>query len=110
MPKRGVPVKSVSSAKSAGPRMAANFPLAAKNPNHRYTYSKHTILSTNLRLQPVRKTELPIKSNSLVERIGMGLFSRIMEMCEVVEIDGPDFRTEVRKAGVDFEEKHRDSH
>ncbi len=78
--------------------------------NHRYTYSKHTILSTNLRLQPVRKTELSVKSNSLVERIGMGLYSRIMEMCEVVEIDGPDFRTEVHKPGLDFQEKTRDSH
>ena len=78
--------------------------------NHRYTYSKQTILSTNLRLQPVRKTELSVKDNSLVERIGVGLFSRIMEMCEVVEIDGPDFRTDIHKAGLDFKEKTRDSH
>ncbi len=78
--------------------------------NHRYTYSKHTILSTNLPLQPVRKTELSVKNNSLVEKIGMGLYSRLMEMCEVVEIDGEDFRTEVHKPGLDFQEKTRDSH
>ena len=78
--------------------------------NHRYTYSKHTILSTNLPLQPVRTTELSVKNNSLVEKIGMGLYSRLMEMCEVVEIDGEDFRTEVHKPGLDFQEKTRDSH
>jgi len=77
--------------------------------NHRYTYSKHTILSTNLQIQSTKKTELSVKSNSLVEKIGVGLFSRIMEMCEVVEIDGPDFRTDIHKAGLDFKEKNQNS-
>ena len=42
--------------------------------NHRYTYSKHTILSTNLQIQSTKKTELPIKSNSLVEKIGVSIY------------------------------------
>jgi hypothetical protein len=33
-----------------------------------------------------------------------------MEMCEVVKIDGEDFRTEVLKSGLDSYEKHRNSH
>ena len=75
--------------------------------NHRYTYKKLTILSTNWPLQPKKgnsprtdKLSTAIK-DTLEERIGRRLFSRIMEMCEVVKIDGPDFRTEILKAGKD---------
>ncbi len=28
-----------------------------------------------------------------------------MEMCEIIEMDGPDARTEIHKARHDFEEK-----
>lgn len=79
--------------------------------NHRYTYNKATILSTNWPLKPPAnpspgsrgKTE-PLQ-NTLAERIGQRLFSRIMEMCEIIEIDGPDFRTDIHKARHDFEKK-----
>jgi DNA replication protein DnaC len=43
--------------------------------------------------------------NTLAERIGQRLFSRIMEMCEIIEMDGPDFRTDIHKEGHDFEKK-----
>ena len=79
--------------------------------NHRYTYKKQTILSTNWPLQTESKRPptsqgltKPIKE-TLAERIGQRLFSRIMEMCEIVEIDGPDFRTDIDKAGKDFQRK-----
>lgn len=78
--------------------------------NHRYTYNKQTILSTNWPLKPQTgkspksrgKTE-PVQ-NTLAERIGQRLFSRIMEMCEIIEIEGPDARTDILKARHDFEE------
>ena len=74
--------------------------------NHRYTYNKQTVLSTNWPLKP--PAERPFGSQgpgtqTLAERIGQRLFSRIMEMCEIVEIDGPDARTEIHKARLDFE-------
>jgi DNA replication protein DnaC len=74
--------------------------------NHRYTYRKQTIISSNWPLKVSgggawggRK---PVDA-TLPERIGTRLFSRIMEMCEIVEIDGPDARTEIHKAGMDFQ-------
>ncbi len=72
--------------------------------NHRYTYNKQTVLSTNWLLKP--PAERPFGSQgpgmqTLAERIGQRLFSRIMEMCEIVEIEGPDARTEIHKAGLD---------
>ena len=71
--------------------------------NHRYTYKKHTILSTNLLLQP--QTEKPSRSRTLTEKIprtlaesiGLPLYSRIMEMCEIVQIKGPDFRQKTQE-------------
>lgn len=72
--------------------------------NHRYTYDKQTILSSNLKLDtdPGDARGGLSRDQSLSERIGQRLFSRIMEMCEVVEIGGPDARTEIHKAGMDF--------
>ena len=66
--------------------------------NHRYTYSKHTILSTN------RLLKAPASGGeTLEEKIGVRLVSRLLEMCEIVEIDGPDARTTIHKARLDFE-------
>ncbi len=79
--------------------------------NHRYTYNKQTILSTNWPLKPQANPSPGLRSrteslqNTLAERIGQRLFSRIMEMCEIIEMDGPDARTEIHKARHDFEEK-----
>jgi DNA replication protein DnaC len=81
--------------------------------NHRYTYNKQTILSTNWPLKPqTGKSPRPSgkaepMQNTLAERIGQRLFSRIMEMCEIIEMDGPDFRTDIHKARHDFEKKTR---
>ncbi|MEE8349000.1 MAG: ATP-binding protein [Acidobacteriota bacterium] len=83
--------------------------------NHRYTHKKLTILSTNWPLQPKQKSLSrsdklnTVIKDTLEERIGRRLFSRIMEMCEVVPIDGPDFRTDIDKAGRDSHERKSDS-
>lgn len=79
--------------------------------NHRYTYNKQTILTTNWPLQAEKERGLGSERRTgltLVERIGQRLFSRIMEMCEIVELDGPDARTEIHKARLDFEKKTRE--
>jgi DNA replication protein DnaC len=83
--------------------------------NHRYTHKKLTILSTNWPLQV--KTGNSLRServstaikDTLEERIGRRLFSRIMEMCEVVQIEGPDYRTEIDKASRDSHERKSES-
>ncbi|MGH9338405.1 MAG: ATP-binding protein [Acidobacteriota bacterium] len=74
--------------------------------NHRYTHRKHTIFSTNLPLHPRSDQTLRTEKNDpiLRERLGAPLFSRIMEMCEVLEVKGLDFRTEVQKPKLDLEE------
>lgn len=75
--------------------------------NHRYTYNKQTILSTNwpLKLETERGFRAErLTDQTLPERIGRRLFSRIQEMCEIIEMDGPDARDEILKAGLDFQD------
>lgn len=83
--------------------------------NHRYTYNKQTILTSNWPVKTDERNRLgtegrnrlgkeALKEQSLSERIGLRLYSRIMEMCELLELDGPDARTEIHKAGLDFQQ------
>ena len=82
--------------------------------NHRYTHNRPTILTTNWLLE--RQALQPGGSRSLVdrdleektlqERIGKRLYSRILEMCQVVRLDGPDHRT-VSPSWEEPEEKRR---
>lgn len=73
--------------------------------NHRYTNRRMTIMTTNWPLhRPDRETS---GVQTLEERIGVRLFSRILEMCEVVDVDGPDARTQIHKAGADFKTQRR---
>ncbi|HEY7162092.1 MAG TPA: hypothetical protein VH815_12575, partial [Acidobacteriota bacterium] len=39
---------------------------------------------------------------TLQDRLGYRVVSRLYEMCTTVELDGPDYRKDVRKAGGDF--------
>ncbi|RPI23600.1 MAG: hypothetical protein EHM61_19340 [Acidobacteria bacterium] len=75
--------------------------------NHRYTFQKQTIFSTNwsLRLESVKPGETA--EPSLAERIGTRLLSRIMEMCEIIQVTGPDARKEIQKAGLDFQQSRK---
>jgi len=57
--------------------------------NHRYTYNKATIFSSNRAIEAEGR---PSREEGLEERIGLRLYSRILEMCEIVQVDGPDAR------------------
>jgi len=75
--------------------------------NHRYTFQKQTIFTTNWSLRAPGAKPGETTEQALAERIGPRLLSRIMEMAEIVQVTGPDFRTEVRKAGMDFVQSRR---
>ncbi|MFQ5740589.1 MAG: ATP-binding protein [Acidobacteriota bacterium] len=75
--------------------------------NHRYTYERQTIFSTNWPISQDSDAErqfLSKREERLSDRIGHRLLSRIMEMCEVVKVEGPDARLKIHKAGFDFQE------
>jgi DNA replication protein DnaC len=40
-----------------------------------------------------------VKEDSLADRIGARMRSRLFEMCRTVEVCAPDFRREARQAG-----------
>jgi DNA replication protein DnaC len=61
--------------------------------NSRYNDKKITIFTSNYPDSPTKPGE-----ESLTDRIGMRLRSRLFEMCKEIEIDGPDFRKEGKKA------------
>jgi DNA replication protein DnaC len=41
----------------------------------------------------------PVREESLTERLGQRVRSRLYEMCRTVEIASPDYRREIRQAG-----------
>ena len=59
----------------------------------RYNNLRTTLSTTNYLDSPPGKGD-----PSLTDRIGERVRSRLHEMCQVVEISGPDFRREIRKA------------
>lgn len=61
--------------------------------NSRYNDKKVTIFTSNYLDSPTKQGE-----ESLTDRIGMRLRSRLFEMCKEIEIEGPDFRKEGKKA------------
>ena len=73
--------------------------------NYRYTSSTLTIFTTNRTLPgpqlPAHGTGSPT-DHDLAERIGPRLYSRIREMCKVLEIKGPDARLENHETGPSF--------
>ncbi len=74
--------------------------------NFRYTRQKQIVLTTNLPLKPAGSgyAENLGREQNLAERISAPLYSRIMEMCQVVEMDGRDFRRQVYKASLDAQQ------
>jgi DNA replication protein DnaC len=65
--------------------------------NCRYNDKKLTIFTSNYLDAPSRAGE-----ESLTDRIGARLRSRLYEMCKVVKIEGKDFRKEIKQAGYRF--------
>jgi len=73
--------------------------------NHRYTFEKQTIFTTNWPLRaPVSRAPGEVHDQTLAERINTRLLSRIMEMCEIVQLTGLDAREEIHKARLDFQQ------
>jgi DNA replication protein DnaC len=79
--------------------------------NTRYNEKRVTILTTNFpdsdaasanpSSQPSRVTGMrsPTVEDSLTERVGKRIRSRLYEMCRTLEIIAPDYRKEIRHAG-----------
>ena len=76
--------------------------------NARYNERRVTILTTNYldevpAVEPAPRTpggqRVVVREDSLADRIGERMRSRLYEMCRTVEVFAPDFRREVRQAG-----------
>jgi DNA replication protein DnaC len=81
--------------------------------NSRYNERRITLLTTNyldtagpISIATARKTQLPsgqtisaTREDSLTDRLGMRIRSRLYEMCRTIELFAPDYRREVRQAG-----------
>jgi DNA replication protein DnaC len=81
--------------------------------NSRYNERRITLLTTNYldttgpnQMPPPRRPQLPsgqavsaAREDSLTDRLGMRIRSRLYEMCRTVEVFAPDYRREVRQAG-----------
>jgi DNA replication protein DnaC len=81
--------------------------------NHRYNNKKLTIFTSNYidseEDEEDRRDSYFKKSgfnkpgeDTLVDRIGIRLRSRIYEMCKIVTVDGDDYRKKVKQAGYRF--------
>jgi DNA replication protein DnaC len=70
--------------------------------NYRYNKKLPTLLTSNLPDGPAEASAVRSPSgkyrvaDSLVDRIGVRIYSRLFEMCEKITIQAPDFRQEVR--------------
>jgi DNA replication protein DnaC len=76
--------------------------------NARYNEKRMTIVTTNYfdeseSSAPPAKLpggqRLTVKEDTLADRIGARMRSRLFEMCRTVEVNAPDFRREARQAG-----------
>jgi len=73
--------------------------------NSRYNDKRVTIFTSNFPDRtPEGRTEDPQirREETLIDRVGQRLRSRLYEMCKVVKIEGEDFRMTVRQAGYRF--------
>lgn len=65
--------------------------------NVRYNNRKPLLVTTNLSMEPDKTSA----QETLQDRLGYRVVSRLYEMCTPIELDGPDYRKEIRKAGMD---------
>jgi DNA replication protein DnaC len=78
--------------------------------NNRYNDKKVTIFTSNYLDKPsgenadsdLDQQSLRVREESLTDRIGARLRSRLYEMCKVIEIRGKDFRKYVKQAEYHF--------
>ena len=73
--------------------------------NLRYQQKKTLITTTNLAIEPAKVTP----QESLRERLGYKVISRLYEMCTFIELDGPDYRKEIRKVSVDAQRNRKET-
>jgi DNA replication protein DnaC len=71
--------------------------------NHRYNHKKTTIFTSNYpdseEREDTRESFYKKGGESLVDRIGVRLRSRVYEMCKVVDMEGDDYRKMAKQAG-----------
>ncbi len=75
--------------------------------NNRYNNKKLTIFTSNYLDQEEeeednRESFFKRRGDSLVDRIGVRLRSRIYEMCKIVEMEGDDYRKKIKQASYRF--------
>jgi DNA replication protein DnaC len=74
--------------------------------NHRYNHKKLTLFTTNYpdldEDEDKRDSFYKKGGDSLIDRIGVRLRSRIYEMCKVVEMSGDDYRKMAKQASYRF--------
>ncbi len=74
--------------------------------NHRYNHKKMTLFTTNYpdtdEAEDKRDSFYKKGDESLIDRIGVRLRSRIYEMCKVVEMWGDDYRKMAKQASYRF--------
>jgi DNA replication protein DnaC len=70
--------------------------------NYRYNENKVTILTTNYKDDEERKDAKAGITDTLSERIGPRMRSRLYEMCKTIKMDGNDFRKAVKQAEHHF--------
>jgi DNA replication protein DnaC len=75
--------------------------------NNRYNNKKLTIFTSNYLDQEEeeednRESFFKRRGDSLVDRIGMRLRSRLYEMCKIVEMEGDDYRKKIKQASYRF--------
>jgi DNA replication protein DnaC len=71
--------------------------------NHRYNHKKLTLFTSNYLdseddVEDTREAFFKNKDDSLLDRIGTRLRSRLYEMCKVVSIEGDDYRKKIKQA------------
>ena len=71
--------------------------------NTRYNHNRTTIITTNFEDQPAGASMMSpvraaIREETLGDRIGERMRSRLHEMCRIIKLDGPDFRQKFRSA------------
>jgi len=65
--------------------------------NYRYNENKVTIITTNF-MDHATEGSKPAVTDSLAQRIGDRIRSRLFEMCKDIKMDGKDFRAAVKQA------------
>ncbi len=75
--------------------------------NHRYNNKKLTVFTSNYPDQSddeedSREAFFKKSGETLVDRIGVRLRSRLYEMCKIVRMEGDDYRQKIKQAGYRF--------